>query len=137
VADTFLLRLLTPYQTLFEDQVEAVIVPGEGGEFGVLARHTKYVTVLAPGVLRFVKNGQTQKFALSGGFAEVYPKGVTVLADSVGRPEKIDVERAQKDREEALEQLKKRADLDERQVARWENRLARAENRLKVAKSGA
>lgn len=136
MADTFLLKLLTPYESLFEDQVQAVIVPGAEGEFGVLARHTKYITVMAPGMLRYVKNGKTEKFATSGGFAEVYPDGVTVLADSMERPRDIDVERAQKNREEALGQLKQKSSMDEKQIQRWEDRLARAENRLKVAKSG-
>ena len=136
MATTFLLRLLTPYESLFEDQVQAVIVPGEGGEFGVLARHTKYITVLATGILRFVKDGRTEKFAISGGFAEVYPDGMTVLADSMERSSKIDVERAQKNRQEALDQLKRKASMEEKQVRRWDKRLARAENRLKVAKTG-
>jgi F-type H+-transporting ATPase subunit epsilon len=135
VAENFLLRLLTPYESVFEDEVEAVIVPGEGGEFGVLARHTKYITVLAPGALRYVKDGQTRTLAVSGGFAEVHPGGVTVLADSMERPGDIDVERARKNRDEAMAKLKDKASMEERQVARWEDRVARAENRLRVAKS--
>ena len=50
MAKPFLLRLLTPYQSLFEGDVDAVIVPGEHGEFGVLAQHTKFVTTLKPGI---------------------------------------------------------------------------------------
>ena len=135
MAETFLLRLLTPYTSLFNDEVEAVIVPGEGGEFGVLARHTKYVTVLAPGVLRYVKDGQTHKMAVSGGFAEISPDGVTVLADSMETPGDIDVERAKQNRDEALEKLKNKGSMEDKQVERWEDRLARAENRLKLARS--
>jgi len=107
VATSVNLRLLTPYKSLFEGEVEGVIVPGENGEFGVLAMHTKFVTTLRPGVLRYVKDGQTVKYAVSGGFAEVHQNGVTVLADSMERPKDIDVDR---------------------------DRLARAENRLKLVK---
>jgi F-type H+-transporting ATPase subunit epsilon len=134
VSKPFQLRLLTPYQSLFEGDVEAVIVPGENGEFGVLAMHTKFVTALRPGVLRYVKGGQTVSYAISGGFAEVHPSGVTVLADSMERSQDIDVERAKESRERALKELERRSGMDLRQIRRWEDRLARAENRLKVAK---
>jgi F-type H+-transporting ATPase subunit epsilon len=136
VAQTFLLRLLTPYKSLLEDQVEAVIVPGENGQFGVLPRHTKYVTTLVPGVLRYVMGGQTNILAISGGFAEVYPDGVTVLADSMETPGEIDAKRAQESKERALKELARKGELSEREIARWEDRLARSENRLKMAKSG-
>jgi F-type H+-transporting ATPase subunit epsilon len=134
VATSVLLRLLTPYQSLFEGEVEGVIVPGEYGEFGVLAMHTKFVTTLKPGVLRYVKDGQTVQYAVSGGFAEVHHKGVTVLADSMERPQDINVERAKQSRERAKKELENRASMEPRQIARWEDRLARAENRLKLAK---
>jgi F-type H+-transporting ATPase subunit epsilon len=134
VSQPFQLRLLTPYQSLFEGDVDAVIVPGENGEFGVLAMHTKFVTTLRPGVLRYVKNGQTARYAVSGGFAEVHPSGVTVLADSMERPQDIDVERAQKSRDRAQRELEKRAGMTPGLVRRWEDRLARAENRLKIAR---
>jgi len=135
VAEQFLLRLLTPYKSVFEDQVEAVVVPGEGGEFGVLARHTKYITVMQTGQLRYVQAGKTHRLAVGGGFAEVYPGGVTVLADSLERPEEIDVERARENAEEARNKLVDRPAMQEKEVRRWEERLARSENRLKLAKA--
>ena len=134
MAKPFLLRLLTPYQGLFEGDVDAVIVPGEHGEFGVLAMHTKFVTTLKPGVLRYVKGGQTIRYAVSGGFAEVHQSGVTVLADSMERPQDIDAARAKESRDRARNELEKRSSMEPKQIRRWENRLARAENRLKLAK---
>lgn len=134
MANPFLLRLLTPYQSLYEGDVDAVIVPGENGEFGVLAMHTKFVTTLKPGVLRYVKGGQTIRYTVSGGFAEVHQKGVTVLADSMERPQDIDAARAKESRDRAKRELEQRSSLEPRQVRRWEDRLARAENRLKLAK---
>jgi F-type H+-transporting ATPase subunit epsilon len=134
VAKPFLLRLLTPYQSLYEGDVDAVIVPGENGEFGVLAMHTKFVTTLKAGVLRYVKGGQTVRYAISGGFAEVHQNGVTVLADSMERPQDIDAARAKESRDRAKKELEQRSSMEPRQVARWEDRLARAENRLKLAK---
>ena len=134
MAKPFLLRLLTPYQSLFEGDVDAVIVPGEHGEFGVLAMHTKFVTTLKPGVLRYVKDGQTIRFAISDGFAEVHQSGVTVLADSMERPQDIDAARAKESRERAQKELENRSSMKPKQIGRLENRLARAENRLKLAK---
>jgi F-type H+-transporting ATPase subunit epsilon len=134
VAKHFQLRLLTPYRSLFDGEVDAVIVPGEHGEFGVLAMHTKFVTTLKPGVLRYVKEGQTVRYAVSGGFAEVHQDGVTVLADSMERPEDIDADRAKESRDRAYKELEQRSSMEPKQVLRWEDRLARAENRLKLAK---
>jgi F-type H+-transporting ATPase subunit epsilon len=134
VAKTVLLRLLSPYQNLFEGDVDAVIVPGEHGEFGVLAMHTKFVTTLRPGVLRYVKDGQTVRYAVSGGFAEIHQSGVTVLADSMERPQDIDAARAKESRDRAHQELEKRSSMEPKQILRWEDRLARAENRLKLAK---
>jgi len=135
VADTFQLRLLTPERSLFEGPVEAVIVPGENGQLGVLAGHTKLVTTLVPGVVRYVASGQTHQVAASGGFAEVSPGGVTILADTAEPPQEIDRQRAERSRQEALQALAKRAELDEKEVSRLEARLARALNRLKVVDS--
>ena len=134
MAPKILLRLMTPYKSVFEDEVEAVILPGEMGEFGILSGHTKFVTTMIPGVLRYIAQGKTHRFAVSGGFAEVYPGGVTVLADSMERPEEIEKERAQASRDKAVEALKDRPKLSETEVFRWEARLARAENRIKAAK---
>jgi len=134
VAKPFKLRLLTPYKSVFEDEVEAISVPGENGEFGVLAGHTKFITTLVPGVLRYVHVGKTERAAIGGGFTEVCPDGVTVLADSMEKPEEIDVERAELSRREALEDLEKKRELSPEQVAHIEERLTRAQNRLRVAK---
>ena len=128
------LKLLTPYQAVFDGQVEAVIVPGEVGELGVLAGHTKFVTTLVPGIVRFVAEGRTRHAAVSGGFCEVSAEGVTVLADSLEMPEEIDVERAERARRSAEEALKKRAQLDEQEIRHQQARLARALNRLRAAK---
>jgi F-type H+-transporting ATPase subunit epsilon len=135
VAKTFMLRLLTPDRSVFEDMVEGVIVPGEEGELGVLAGHTRLVSTLIPGVVRYVQNDRSFSCAIGGGFVEVYRDGVTVLADSLERPEDIDVERATRAYEEAKKKL---ADAikatDESILAHVQEHLTRAETRLRVAK---
>ena len=135
MAKTFMLRLLTPDRSVFEDKVEGVIVPGEQGYLGVLAGHARLVSTLIPGMVRYVQNDQSFSCAISGGFVEAFRDGVTVLAESLERPEDIDVERATKARAEATKNL---ADAikttDEANIAHCQERLARAETRLKVAK---
>ncbi|MBW1872434.1 MAG: ATP synthase F1 subunit epsilon [Deltaproteobacteria bacterium] len=135
MSKSFLLRLLTPDSSIFEDDVEAVIVPGEKGEFGVLGGHTKFITSLVPGILRYVQAGQTRRLAISGGFAEVYPEGVTVLADTLESSEEIDLERSEISRKEVLKALEKKDELDPQKIQQLEARLARAVNRIKAAKT--
>lgn len=132
MAESIFLRLLSPYKSIHEGDVDAVIMPGELGEFGVLPRHGKFTTTLTTGILRYVENGQTYNLAIGGGFAEVQSEGVTVLADSIEKPEDIDVERAKEARDRALEELKNRPTMKEIEISRWERRLLRAENRLKL-----
>ena len=135
MAKTFILRLLTPDRSVFEDEVEGVIVPGEEGELGVLAGHALLISTLIPGVVRYIQKDEAFSCAISGGFVEVYGDGVTVLADSLERPEEIDVERAAKARDEAKNNLASAIKTtDESNIAHCQEHLARAETRLKVAK---
>ncbi len=135
MAKTFKLRLLTPDRSVFEDAVDGVIVPGEEGELGVLAGHARLVSTLIPGVVRYVQNDRSFSCAIGGGFVEVYRDGVTVLADSLERPEDIDVERATRDYEEARKNLANAIKTtDESSMVHVQEHLARAETRLRVAK---
>lgn len=135
MANTFAFKLLSPYKSLFKGRVEAVMLPGELGEFGVLSNHTKFATGLRPGVVRFVAAGQTERFAIGGGFAEVHAEGVVVLADSAERANQIDMKRSEESSERTLAELKLIDPADTARRARLEARLARAENRIRVAKS--
>ena len=135
MAKTFMLRLLTPDRSVFEDAVDGVIVPGEEGELGVLAGHARLVSTLIPGVVRYVQNNRSFSCAIGGGFVEVYRDGVTVLADSLERPEDIDVERATRAYEEARKNLANAIKTtDESGMVHVQDHLARAETRLRVAK---
>jgi F-type H+-transporting ATPase subunit epsilon len=86
--------------------VDEVIAPGYEGEFGVLPEHTQYLSILNIGVLRYRKGGQMHKVALSGGFAEVTPERVVVMAETAERAEEIDIERARRARDRAEAELK-------------------------------
>jgi F-type H+-transporting ATPase subunit epsilon len=100
------LELVTPQRLLVSEDVDEVILPGYDGEFGVLPEHTQYLAILSIGVLRYRKGEETTPVALGGGFAEVIPERVVVLADVAEKADEIDVDRAQRARERAEAALK-------------------------------
>jgi len=87
---TFHFALVSPEQVLFSGEVEQVDLPGSEGEFGVLAGHAPLVASLRPGVLKILGPGEPQRIMVLGGFAEVGPDGLTVLADTAVPVEEVD-----------------------------------------------
>ena len=77
-------ELVTPERLVRADEVHMVVVPGVEGEFGVMAGHAPFMTTLKDGELKIFKTagGQPESITVSGGFAEVGDKGLTVLAES-------------------------------------------------------
>jgi F-type H+-transporting ATPase subunit epsilon len=86
----FHFELVSPEKLLFAGEVEQVDVPGVEGDFGVLAAHAPMVTTLRPGILTVHTADGEQKIVVLGGFAEVSPEGLTVLADVAEAVDKID-----------------------------------------------
>lgn len=78
---TFHFDLVSPESLLMSEAVDQVDVPGSEGDFGVLAGHAPLVTTLRPGILIVYRGGDAFKVVVNGGFAEVNPEGLTVLAD--------------------------------------------------------
>ena len=78
---TFHFDLVSPEKLLFSGDVDQVDVPGAEGDFGVLAGHAPFVTTVRPGILTVFREGGALKVVVNGGFAEVNPEGLTVLAD--------------------------------------------------------
>jgi F-type H+-transporting ATPase subunit epsilon len=78
---TFQFDLVSPEKLLFSGLVDQVDVPGSEGDFGVLAGHAPLMTTLRPGILVLHREGGALKVVVNGGFAEVNPDGLTVLAD--------------------------------------------------------
>ncbi|MBD3337346.1 MAG: F0F1 ATP synthase subunit epsilon [Candidatus Eisenbacteria bacterium] len=133
--ETFQLSLQTPRKVVLDQPVVSLTAPGGLGYLGILAHHAPLITNLVPGklTLRDPAGGE-QVFAVSGGFMEVSENRATILADTVERPEEIDVERARAARDRAQNRLKETGggwDVDRARVA-----LLRAMNRLRVAGSG-
>src|SRR5260221_11482294 len=78
---TFHFDLVSPEKVLFSGEVSQVDVPGSEGDFGVLAAHAPLVTTLRPGILVIYSERDAQRIVVDGGFAEVGPAGLTVLAN--------------------------------------------------------
>ena len=86
---TFQFELTSPEQLVFSGEVEHVVVPGSEGEFGVLADHAPLIAMLRPGILTILGPNE-RRFVVRSGFAEVNPKGLTVLADFAAPVEELD-----------------------------------------------
>lgn len=93
MADTFQFDLVSPESLLLSAKVEQVVVPGAEGQFTVLPRHAPFMSTLKPGQVEITTGGQTQSFFVSGGFAEVNPAGLTILADEAVPSDSFDAAR--------------------------------------------
>src|SRR5687767_12434813 len=78
---SFAFELVSPERLLVSEKADAVTAPGIEGEFTVLAQHAPFITVLKPGFVRITAGGADKSFYVRGGFAEVNPDGLTILAD--------------------------------------------------------
>ena len=86
----FQFNLVSPSELVFSDEVDQVDVPGSEGDFGVFAGHAPLVAMLRPGILTIYRGGESRKIVVLGGFAEVGPGGLTVLADVATSLEDLD-----------------------------------------------
>lgn len=130
----FPLRVVSVERSLFEGDVEFIIANGADGELGVLARHAPLMTILKPGALRIqeVIGGPEQVMFVGGGFLEVLPDRVTVLADVAEHAEEISIERAEEARRRAQERLA--GTLTTAEEVEFQQALAMAEARLRLAR---
>ena len=122
------LDIVTAEKLVFSDQVDEVIAPGGEGELGILPHHAPLMTLLKPGELLLKKSGEEISIAISGGFLEVRPDHVIVLADAAERAEDIDAARAEAARKRAQERLAHVS--SEQEKAAVEAALSRAIARL-------
>ncbi|MBI2776377.1 MAG: F0F1 ATP synthase subunit epsilon [Chloroflexi bacterium] len=95
------LEIVTPEKLAYSDTVDAVTLPGSEGELGVLPHHAPLVSMLGVGELRIRKGGAVETFAIAGGFLQVRPDKVVVMAEMADLAGEIDLERANEARREA------------------------------------
>jgi F-type H+-transporting ATPase subunit epsilon len=125
------LEIVTPAKRVFEGDVDEVIVPGSEGELGILPHHAPLVSMLGEGALRIKRGDEVQLFAIFGGFLQVRPDRVVVLAETANLASEIDLERAHRAREEAERMLGK--GLEEADLDRARTALQRALIRIRIA----
>ena len=99
------LEIVTPERLAYSDEVDAVTLPGVEGELGVLPHHAPLVSMLGVGELRIRKGGVEESFAIVGGFLQVRPDKVVVMAETADMASEIDLEKAQEARREAEQAL--------------------------------
>jgi F-type H+-transporting ATPase subunit epsilon len=125
------LEIVTAERVVFSEEVDAVIAPGIEGQLGILPHHAPLMTTLMPGELLVRKGGEEFSLAITGGFVEVRPDRIIILADAAERVEEIDVARAEEAKRRAEERLK--APTTEVDLLRAEAALRRSLMRLQVA----
>ncbi|MGD6802242.1 F0F1 ATP synthase subunit epsilon [Rossellomorea vietnamensis] len=127
---TLKVNIVTPDGPVYESEVEMVSTKAQSGELGILPGHIPMVAPLQIGAVRLKNGNDTELVAVSGGFLEVRPDQVTILAQSAERSTAIDVERAQEAKNRAESRLN--ASKEEIDFRRAELALRRAMNRIDV-----
>jgi F-type H+-transporting ATPase subunit epsilon len=125
------LEIVTAERVVLSDDVDQINAPTKDGRVGILPRHAPLLTILDVGELDIIKDGVKTPFAVSGGFMEVLPNRVTILADTAERADEIDEARAEEARRRAEERIRQRQSDQDMVLAEAE--LRKALLRLKVA----
>jgi F-type H+-transporting ATPase subunit epsilon len=99
------LEIATPERLLVKEQVSEVQIPGKEGYMGILPGHAALLSQLGTGFLSYTIGGRKRYLSIHGGFVEVLPEHVRVLANTAERAEEIDLDRARKDFEQAQGQV--------------------------------
>jgi F-type H+-transporting ATPase subunit epsilon len=127
------LRVVSVERSLFEGDVDFIVANGADGELGILPRHAALMTSLKPGTLKITQGDKETLLFVGGGFLEVLPDRVTVLADTAERAEEISIERAEQARKQAQEKLA--GTLSTAEEVEFQQALAMAEARLRLARA--
>ena len=128
--NTFNLQVVAPDKPAISEEATLAVLPGEMGEFGVMAQHMAFLSTLKPGTLRIVKGNSRELYFVAGGFAEVNQSSVIILAEEYERADEIDVEGAKQSLKKAEEKLANEEKSDD-EAAR--QAILRARARLKTA----
>ncbi|SDL62749.1 F0F1 ATP synthase subunit epsilon [Maricaulis salignorans] len=105
MADKLHFDLVSPERRLFAGEVDMVVVPGEDGDFGVLPKHAPFMSVIRSGAIIVTTDGVAERTFIHGGFAEVTPEGLTILAEEAIPVSEIDVAALEQDLKNAQEDL--------------------------------
>jgi F-type H+-transporting ATPase subunit epsilon len=106
MADKLHFALVSPERELFNGEVDHVVVPGSEGEFGVSPNHAPVMSVIKPGALKVMNDGTERRIFVNGGFADVTPEGLSVLAEEAVDLADIDPAKFEQDLKNAQEDLR-------------------------------
>lgn len=133
---TFRFMIVTPDRTLFDGEVQEVIARTTEGDVGILAGHTRYAAILKTGALTVkLENGDFRKAAVAGGVIKVSDEKTTVMSTAAEWAEEIDLDWAERSRQDALAKIEAAQDEPDR-LEHAELKLQRALNRLSVSGHG-
>lgn len=127
-------EIVSQDRTVFEGDVDIVVLPGTDGEMGILPNHTPLLSTIRLGVVKVRYNGTEENFTITGGLVEVQPTIVTILADAAENVEEIDVARAEEARRKAEERLTEGPPAGTDAYLAAEAALRRSTLRLEVAR---
>lgn len=126
-------RVISPDKTVWDAEVEEVILPSTTGQLGILSGHAPLMTALDIGVMRVRPEKSWEAIAVMGGFAEIENDEVTILVRGAERGDAIDQETAQTEFEQAQANMSSVSDDDRRAVLQAKQTLRRARARLQAA----
>jgi F-type H+-transporting ATPase subunit epsilon len=106
MTDKLSFALVSPERELFNGDVDHVVVPGVEGEFGVSPNHAPVMSVIKPGALKVINDGAERRIFVNGGFADVTPEGLTVLAEEAVDLTDIEPAKLEQDLKNAAEDLR-------------------------------
>ena len=125
-------EIVSQDRMVFQGDADIVILPGAMGEMGILPGHAPLLSSLKLGVIRVKHGSKEDVFTVTGGFVEVQPDIVTVMADAAENVEEIHVERAKKAMQRAEKLLEEYKDTDAENYLRIQAALRRSDLRLKT-----
>ncbi|MBL8537557.1 MAG: F0F1 ATP synthase subunit epsilon [Hyphomonadaceae bacterium] len=117
MADKLTFALVSPEREVFSGEVDQVVVPGSEGEFGVLPNHAPAMSVIKPGALRVIDGGGERRIFVNGGFADVTPEGLTVLAEEALDLVDVDAAKLEQDLRDAAEDVRDASSDAKREAA--------------------
>ena len=126
--------IITQEKTVFSEEVDYASLPGTEGVLGVLPNHSPLLTALNFGEVMVRQSGDEYFFAIGGGFAEIQPGHVIILADSAEQADEIDMDRAERARNDAEEAMETGVSADAERYAQIDAALRRAQIRIDVSR---
>lgn len=126
-------EIVSQDRTVFEGDVDIIVIPGTDGEMGILPNHAPLLSTIRMGVVKIRQGGEEQDFTITGGLVEVQPTIVTILADAAENIEEIDIARAEEAKRHAEQRLAEGAPAGTEAYLAAEAALHRSTLRLEMA----